>query len=379
MSGDQPTRDRYPVRNDVQVTRPEKGPKMLQLSHPKWTPEAGLNAAAEALVINHRPLAKKRARDYAKIYSLDVADLEGAALLGLMEAAKRFDAERGFAFATYAQFWIRNRLNDFRDRNAVRHVSLDDPVGNEDGTTFRGNLMPADPHGAHLGDDGLRSTAAVGIRNVAEETLIEEIDQFAARDKGRALLRQAIDTLNYRESIIVKGRHGDEEPQPLATFAQRFNVSVERARQIEAKAIKRLIEKYTQMADETPPRVRSAPSNTASRTPALKPSKDDLITRNLPAGVAKVPMRSAVTGRFTLARETGASRPAYPSWGIGRQFDHIVAYRRHLEGAPTSNTFEARVRTQIAQTQKRTAAEQAERRGRHSRAIAAGLSWAVKS
>ncbi|WP_288039777.1 sigma-70 family RNA polymerase sigma factor [Acidiphilium sp.] len=385
---------------------------------------------------------RKTAHGFARKTGLDADDLFAVVQLGAIRAATTYDRSRG-AFWTYAQWQIRAHLNEYKAKNlaatrvrmdqterraltqlgalvaktgaknvealsapeleSVAHplgisavrlleiyrqqqpaISLHSPIGHEEGSATFGDLIQADPFGDHVGDNGTRCVMGGGsqsFQNDAEVLLIEHLDKTAIRAQGLALVRRAIDGLAFRERVIVGGRHGIGDPVPLAVFAERFDISVERVRQIEAKAIKKVKAKYAELSNGTNRETSRAHNNHAryaAELKALTPPKDELVCRSLPEGVVKVPLRHAVAGRFTLARETSASRPAYPSWGIGRQFDHIVAYRRHLEGAPTSNTFEARVRTQIAQTQKRTAAEQAERRARRMRAVAAGLSWAVQ-
>lgn len=308
---------------------------MLQLSLPKWTPEAGLNAAAEALVVNHMPLARKHARRYAARYSIERDELEGAAFVGLMEAAKRYDAERGFAFATYALPWIKSKLNEhvlanvgptrFGSRPAEKtaffrlhwvksrlgiydngDLSADDArkigsiLGISETDVLEANRRRAGPVRLDAPVDqggGGTTLHAHAELSVEFERELVEADQLAWR---KGLLQAAMATLSERERAIVEGRHGDDESAPLATFAGRFGVSVERVRQIEAKAL-------------------------------------DKIGKRLQPGA----------GCFGYAD-------------------------------PIPDEFDARVRAQIARTQKRMAVEEAERCARRMRAIAAGLSWAVR-
>ncbi len=341
---------------------------MLQLSLPKWTPEAGLNAAAEALVVNHMRLARKHARGYAARYSIERSELEGAAFLGLMEAAKRYDAERGFAFATYALPWIKSKLNEHVLANVGPTRIGSRPaektaffrlhwVKSRLGIYDNGDLSPNDARkiGRILGiseadvleanrrraapvrldapvdqDGGGTTLHAHAELSVEFERELVEADQLAWR---KGLLQAAMATLSDRERAIVEGRHGDDEAAPLAAFAERFGISVERVRQIEAKALDKVARHFRAVAGSQQAQRTRHDRHIVALTWALDPNDNAL--------------RACITGRFGYAD-------------------------------PIPVEFDARVQAQITRTQKRIEVEEAERRARRMRAIAAGLSWAAQ-
>ncbi|UNC15596.1 sigma-70 family RNA polymerase sigma factor [Acidiphilium multivorum] len=339
---------------------------MLQLSLPKWTAETGLNAAAEALVVNHMPLARKHARGYAARYSIERNELEGAAFFGLMEAAKRYDAERGFAFATYALPWIKSKLNEHVLAN-VGPMRIGSRPG-EKTAFFRLHWVKSRlgiyDNGDLSADDARKIGRILGIseadvveanrRRAAPVRLDAPVNQGAGAELSveferelveanqlawrKGLLQAAMATLNERERAIVEGRHGEGDPAPLATFAERFGISVERVRQIEAKALDK-VGKHM--------RGNTACSRSTAEATRLPPPKDELVTRDQPEGTVKVTLRHAVTGQFGYVD-------------------------------PIPDEFDARMRVRITRSQKRAQAERAERRAWRMRAIAAGLSWAVR-
>lgn len=230
---------------------------MLQESQFQWTADAGLNAIAERTVINHRPLAHKRAHAYARRYDLSFEDLCDAAYCGLMRAATRFDPERGFTFGTYARYWVDHELREAAriSRDAVKRPrqltadekdqdgpdsSLNTPIG-EDGDAELGDLIGCDPFGTTLDASGARRVSdGAACQNVAEDILIERLDAGAEVSRRHKLLRDAIAPLTDRERAIVEARHGDDEPLTLADLAKRFSVSVERIRQIETAALEKV-------------------------------------------------------------------------------------------------------------------------------------------
>ncbi len=306
-----------------------------------YSPETGFPREAGEIFKKYEGKFKKTAVFYARRTGLNEDELFLVVQLGAVRAAKTYDRSQA-AFWTYAQWQIRAHVNDYVKRNVPSQptVSLNTPIGDEDGSATLGDVMQADPFGDYIGDKGARRVVGgtrQGFENYAEDILIEAIDSTTVRARRRALLRQALATLSDRERAIVEARHGEGDPAPLSTFADRFGISVERVRQIEAKALDK-VGKHI--------RGNTACSRSNAEATRLPPPKDELVTRHQPAGTVKVPARNVVVGTFCFS-------DAIPG------------------------EFDAPMRAQIARTQKRAQAEQAERRSWRMRAVAAGLSWAV--
>ncbi len=180
--------------------------------------------AAARLVASNLRLVVKIAFQFRRQWA-DVMDLIAEGNVGLAEAIRKFDAERGVPFPSYARFWIRARILAFIQENAElapsldqRPVSLDVPAhGAEDGRT-RGDALASDS----FADP---ETAAGGgeVHRMLQES-------FAA-------FRE---TLDERDQAIWDDRLQAIEPLRLEDLGNRFGVSKERVRQLEARIKKRL-------------------------------------------------------------------------------------------------------------------------------------------
>ena len=323
---------------------------MLQLSKPTWTRESGFNAAACALVEDPKSarLVKWCANYFARRYLFlrnRQCELESEGFAGLMTAAPRFDPERGVQFNTYAKPYVMEEMRRFVRANysIVAHTR----------TTFDAQMQinkarREDPRWTELptGDPGF-SEAFDGADYLTPDAIIEA-DETGADFTARLDAATAI--LDARETEIIRRRHLTETPATLADLSAEYGVSAQRVQQIEAKALKKAKAKYVQLPDGMGRAMRRARADNigyAAELKALAPPKDELVTRHQPQRAAKVTLRHAVTGQFGYV-------------------DPIPA------------EFDARMRAQITRTQKRAQAERAERRAWRMRAIAAGLSWAVR-
>ncbi|HQT86367.1 sigma-70 family RNA polymerase sigma factor [Acidiphilium rubrum] len=227
---------------------------MLQIPEPKWTADGGLNYSAERLVVDHQPLARARARKYFANMRRSggcggsVDDLESEAMLGLMDAIKRFDPSKGFAFGTYAVWWIDAALREFttRNRSIVRHPR---PALNYAGTGAPDQPKPSiaarrftgayKPIGADTSLDAFEGDTLDRIIGTTENPETTAADRQQSNQR-RALLASAIDTLTARERAIIAARHGDDEPATLGDLATRFGISAERVRQIEVVGVSKI-------------------------------------------------------------------------------------------------------------------------------------------
>jgi RNA polymerase sigma-32 factor len=235
----------------------------------------GDEAALRDLVGSHLRLVIKIARGYAG-YGLPISDLIAQGNVGLMQAAHKFEPDRGFRFATYAMWWIRAAIQEY-----VLHSHSIVKMG----TTAAQkklffNLRPMkyrlDQHDAgDLPPEAVATiAAALGVpeRDVVEmnrrmsgadaslnvttgeesdtewldrladdrpnqETVLAETDEGARR---RKLLVASLARLNEREREILLERRLRDQPLTLEDLGQRFHVSRERVRQLEARAVEKL-------------------------------------------------------------------------------------------------------------------------------------------
>ena len=232
--------------------------------------------AAHRLVTSHLRLVAKIAMGY-RGYGLPLAELISEGNVGMMQAVKRFDPERGFRLATYAMWWIRasiqeyilhswslvkmgttaaqkklffnlrkikSKLQAFEEGDLspeqVAYVATQLSVPEQDVVQMNRRLTAGDqslnaPIRADA-DGGEWQDWLVDDRETQEEMLIES-DELRER---RAMLTEAMHTLNERERKILAERRLAEEPKTLEDLSAEFGVSRERVRQIEVRAFEKL-------------------------------------------------------------------------------------------------------------------------------------------
>jgi RNA polymerase sigma-32 factor len=232
--------------------------------------EQGDRRALDRLVGSHLRLVVKTALGY-RGYGLPLAELVSEGSIGLMQAAERFDPDKGFRFATYAIWWIRAAMQDYivRSRSLVKmgtttgerklffglrktKASLsmlgDGDMRPRDVELVAGKLGVSEREVVEMNrrlggdmslnvarDDGEPNDWQDQLADTApsqEETLAHE-EQIA---HGRAALAQALTLLSERERHILVSRRLSEKPKRLEDIAGEFGVSRERVRQIEAVA-----------------------------------------------------------------------------------------------------------------------------------------------
>jgi len=253
----------------------------------RWR-ERGDRDAANQLVTSHLRLAAKIAMGY-RGYGLPVSEIISEGNIGLMQALNRFEPQKGFRFATYAIWWIRASIQDyilrswslvkigttanqkklfFKLRSAkckiaafdsgdlrpdqVALIAKDLDVPDQDVVDMNRRLGGDKSINAPLHEDG--ETGEWQDRLVDEspspEAIVIEHDDKEYQHKA---LVAAIEVLDSRERRIFEARHLVDEPLTLEYLAEKFNVSRERIRQIEARAFEK---------------VRKAAKNLAPRAPA---------------------------------------------------------------------------------------------------------------
>ena len=235
------------------------------------------SSAAHRLVTSHLRLAAKIAMGY-RGYGLPQAEVISEANVGLMQAVKRFDPEKGFRLATYAMWWIRASIQEyilrswslvklgttsaqkklfFNLRKAksrigaleegdlrpehVQKIAHDLNVTEDEVIDMNRRLSGGDASlNATIGSDG-EGTAQ--WQDWLEDEDADQASDFEAADElsvRRELLEQAMDVLNDREKDILIQRRLVDDPVTLEQLSEQYKVSRERIRQIEVRAFEKL-------------------------------------------------------------------------------------------------------------------------------------------
>ncbi|MEZ5796588.1 MAG: RNA polymerase sigma factor RpoH [Paracoccaceae bacterium] len=240
--------------------------------------------AAHRLVTSHLRLAAKIAMGY-RGYGLPQAEVISEANVGLMQAVKRFDPEKGFRLATYAMWWIRASIQEYILRSWSL-VKLGTTSAQKKlffnlrkakakvGALEEGDLRPENVakiatalsvSEAEVVDMNRRlagSDASLNVTVGAEDGGAqwqdwledEDSDQAGAYeekdelDTRRALLAQAMSALNDREKDVLVQRRLADEPKTLEELSENYGVSRERIRQIEVRAFEKLQARMRELA-----------------------------------------------------------------------------------------------------------------------------------
>ncbi|MBI1360826.1 MAG: RNA polymerase sigma factor RpoH [Alphaproteobacteria bacterium] len=233
--------------------------------------------AAEKMVTSHLRLVAKIAMGY-RGYGLPMGEVISEGNVGLMQAVKKFDPDKGFRLATYAMWWIRAAIQeyilrswslvklgttaaqkklffnlrrlkgeiqaledgDLRPEN-VKEISTRLGVTEEEVTSMNRRM-------ASGGDASLNAPIG-GMEDGGEwqdwlsDDAPGQAESFADRDEFSArmeLLEEAMESLNERERHIITERRLKDEPMTLEDLSVEYNVSRERIRQIEVRAFEKL-------------------------------------------------------------------------------------------------------------------------------------------
>jgi RNA polymerase sigma-32 factor len=242
----------------------------------RWRNDADIEAAHK-LVTSHLRFVAKIAMGY-RGYGLPVGELISEGNVGMMQAVKRFDPDRGFRLATYALWWIRAAIQEYvlhswsqvrigttaaqkklffnLRRLRIQMQAIDDnDLKPEQVTRIAGMLgvpeqevitmdrrlaapdsslnAPAGPEGTTEWQDWLVDESET------QEGALAEREELSER---KAPLSAALQTLNTRERHILTERRLKERPTTLEELAQQYGISRERVRQIEGRAFKKLQE-----------------------------------------------------------------------------------------------------------------------------------------
>ena len=239
----------------------------------RWR-EHGDRAAAQDLITSHLRLVAKIAMGY-RGYGLPIGEVISEGNVGLMQAVKKFEPDKGFRLATYAMWWIRASIQEyvlrswslvkmgttasqkklfFNLRKAKSHISALEEgdlrpehvktiahrlgVSEKDVVDMNRRLggdaslnAPLREEGEGEWQDWLRDDSA------SQETVLVQQEEA---DNRHSALTGALGVLNARERRIFEARRLSEDPETLEDLSTEFNISRERVRQIEVRAFEKV-------------------------------------------------------------------------------------------------------------------------------------------
>jgi len=253
-------------------------------------------SAARKLVTSHLRLVAKIAMGY-RGYGLPVSEIVAEGNVGLMQAVKRFEPDKGFRLATYAMWWIRAAIQEYilRSWSLVKLGTTANQkklffnlrkAKNKIGAIEEGDLTPE--HVATLSDQlgvssqevtemnrrlsGPDSSLNAPLRSesesewqdwLADDTLDQETRMADREELGERhnLLTNAMGDLTERERDIIQARRLQDEPATLEELSQKYGISRERVRQIEVRAFDKLQKRMkAAMHDKRPVVIDATPS-----------------------------------------------------------------------------------------------------------------------
>ncbi|MDJ0859871.1 MAG: RNA polymerase sigma factor RpoH, partial [Dinoroseobacter sp.] len=249
--------------------------------------EHGDRDAAHQLVTSHLRLVARIAMGY-RGYGLPIGEVISEGNVGLMQAVKRFDPDKGFRLATYAMWWIRASIQeyilrswslvklgttsaqkklffnlrkakarigaleegDLRPENVAK-IAHDLNVTEDEVISMNRRLSGGDASlNAMIGSDG---DGATEWQDWLEDEDADQAGDLAERDElnvRRELLAEAMDVLNDREKDILTQRRLQEKAVTLEDLSEVYGVSRERIRQIEVRAFEKLQKAMRDLARE---------------------------------------------------------------------------------------------------------------------------------
>jgi RNA polymerase sigma-32 factor len=240
--------------------------------------------AAHKLVTSHLRLVAKIAMGY-RGYGLPIGEVISEGNVGLMQAVKKFDPEKGFRLATYAMWWIKAAIQEYVLRSwslvkmgttanqkklffnlrkakgkiqaledgdmtpdQVKEIATKLGVSEEEVISMNrrlgGDASLNAPIKATEGESGEWQDWLVDDTDNAEQILVREDEM----DSRRQMLREALDVLTDREKRIFLARRLEENPITLEELSTEFDISRERVRQIEVRAFEKVQKAMVQAA-----------------------------------------------------------------------------------------------------------------------------------
>ena len=237
--------------------------------------ERGNLKSAHKLVTSHLRLVAKIAMGY-RGYGLPVSELISEGNIGLMQAVKKFDPDKGFRLATYAMWWIKAGIQEYVLRSwslvkmgttaaqkklffnlkkikqqiaptqegdlkkeQVKEISERLGVKSEEVVSMNRRMMGP--------EKSLNAPIQSGEKSEWQDWVVDEnmdqelcISQKQELDEKKLLLKDAIKILNDREKKIIEARKLSDNPKTLDELSKKYKISRERIRQIENKAFEKL-------------------------------------------------------------------------------------------------------------------------------------------
>ncbi|MBS41204.1 MAG: RNA polymerase sigma factor RpoH [Rhodospirillales bacterium] len=231
--------------------------------------------SAHRLVTSHLRLVAKIAMGY-RGYGLPLGELISEGNVGLMQAVKRFDPDKGFRLSTYAMWWIKASIQEyilrtwslvkigttaaqkklfFNLRKIKSHLqAIDDgDLSPENVKTIADNLNVPESEVISMNrrlagpDNSLNAPLKAEGSGEWQDWLVDEranqeelLGEQEEREERRKLLNQALVNLNERERHIFIERRLTENPKTLEELSEEYNISRERVRQIEVRSFEKV-------------------------------------------------------------------------------------------------------------------------------------------
>ena len=230
--------------------------------------------SAEKLVTSHLRLVAKIAMRY-KGYGLPMNEIISEGNVGLMQAVKKFEPEKGFRLATYAMWWIKASIQEYilrswslvkigtttaqkklffnlkklknqiapknegdLKKDEVEKIANTLDVSEDEVISMNRRLSGKEQSlNAPIGEDGDEWQDWVVDKEMDQELKIAHQEEL---DQRKDLLQDSIKILNDREKEILYARRLNENPSTLEDLSKKYKISRERVRQIEEKALEKL-------------------------------------------------------------------------------------------------------------------------------------------
>jgi RNA polymerase sigma-32 factor len=239
----------------------------------RWR-EHGDTKAAHRLITSHLRLVAKISMGY-RGYGLPIGEVISEGNIGLMQAVKKFEPDKGFKLATYAMWWIKASIQEFvlRSWSLVKMGTTANQkklffnlrrVKSQIQALEEGDLRPdqvkliAKKLGVHEaevismnrrmgGDTSLNAPLKSDAESEWQDFLVDDTDnqetvlvQNEESQQRNGFLKTALDKLTDRERRVIEARKLSDEPATLDDLSKEFDVSRERIRQIEVRAFEKL-------------------------------------------------------------------------------------------------------------------------------------------